>query len=125
MNAPINPRLEAPVDELLRSLEPYRVTVQWPDDVRAYLAKYPELIPHVLPTIQRARQEFGDAAELTLTINDDPEIYDPYLKLYVRLPKYGPDTMGRIDKVREPMSEATADLEGYFRVTTDFCWPRR
>ena len=35
MNAPINAGVEATVDDLLRSLEPYRVTIQWPDDVRA------------------------------------------------------------------------------------------
>jgi hypothetical protein len=112
-------KAESPVDEMLRSLEPYRVVVKWPDYIRAYLEKYPELIPHVLPTVERARQEFGDVAELTLTVNEDPEIYDPYIKMYVSLPKYGPDTMARIDKVREPLGEATADLEGYFHVTTD------
>jgi hypothetical protein len=109
----------SPVDEMLNSLEPYRVVVKWPEYIRAYLDKYPELIPYVLPTVQRARQEFGDAAELTLTVNEDPEIDDPHLKMYVSLPKYGSDTMARIDKVREPLGEATANLEGYFHVTTD------
>src|SRR5262245_32163580 len=76
-------RVESPVDVLLQSLVPYRVVVDCPDHVRAYLERYPELIPHVLPTVERTRQEFGDAAELTLTINDDPECYDPFLKMYV------------------------------------------
>jgi hypothetical protein len=39
--------------------------------------------------------------------------------MYVSLPKYGPDTMTRIEKVQEPLGEATADLEGYYLVTTD------
>jgi hypothetical protein len=58
------------------------------------------LIPHVLPTVERARREFGDAAELTLTINDDPESYDPYLKMYISLPAYCPETMSRIDSIQ-------------------------
>ena len=125
MNAPINAGVESAVDELLRSLEPYRVTIQWPDTVRAYLAKYPELIPHVRPTVESARQEFGDVAGLTLTINDDPEYYDPYLKLYVRLPKYGREADERLENLTVPLSEAIADLGGYFRVAADYRNPAR
>ena len=47
MNAPIQAGVETSADEMLRSLETYRVTVQSPEEVRAYLAKYPELIQHV------------------------------------------------------------------------------
>ena len=72
-----------------------------------------------LSTVERARREFGDAAELTLTINDDPESYDPYLKMYISLPSYGPDTMSRIDSIQEPLDEATANLEGFLLVSTD------
>jgi hypothetical protein len=117
--------VESPVVEVLRFLVPYQVVIEAAERVRSYLEKYPELLPHVLPTVERARQEFGDVAELTLTINDDPEIYDPYLKLYVRLPSYGTDTLPRIEKVHEPLDEATTDLAGYFLVTTDFCRPGR
>src|SRR5436309_2792635 len=99
MNAPTNAGVESTVDGLLRSLEPYRVTVQWPDNVRAYLAKYPELIPHVRPAVASTRQEFGDVADLTLTINDDPEFYDPYLKLYVRLPRYDREADERLESI--------------------------
>jgi hypothetical protein len=115
----------SPVDEMLRSLEPYRVSVGWLEYVRSYLEKYPELIPHILPTVERARQEFGDAAGLTLTINDDPEIYDPYLRLYVRLPKYDREADERLESMTLSLGEAIADLEGYFRVTADFRSPAR
>jgi hypothetical protein len=106
-------------DEVLQCLARYRAIIDGPDHIRAYLGRHPQLIPHVLPTVERVRREFGDAAELTLTINDDPECYDPYLKLYVSLPKYGPDTMARIDTIQEPLDEATADLDGFFLITTD------
>jgi hypothetical protein len=108
-----------PLDLLFQALEGYRVVIDTHDHVRAYLKRFPRLIPHVLPTVERARREFGDAAELTLTINDDPESYDPYLKMYISLPSYGPDTMARIDSIQEPLDEATADLEGFFLVSTD------
>jgi len=117
--APASPKVESPVDELLQSLTPYCVVIDCPDHIRAYLKRYPELIPFVRPTVEQVRKEFGEVAELTLTINDDPECYDPYLKMYVSLPKYGPDTMPRIDKIRGPLGEATSNLEGYFLVTTD------
>jgi hypothetical protein len=112
-------KVEPPEVELLQSLAPYRVVLDCPDHIRAYLKRYPELIPFVRPTVEQVRQEFGEVAELTLTINDDPECYDPYFKMYVSLPKYGPDTMPRIYKIQEPLGAATADLEGYFLVTTD------
>jgi hypothetical protein len=116
---------ESPVDQMFRSLEPYRVSLEWPEHVRAYVEKYPELIPYVLPAVQRTRQEFGDGAGLSLTINDDPEFYDPYLKLYVRLPNYDRETDARFDNICLWLCDATADLEGYFRVTADYRNPAR
>ena len=110
---------ELPLALLFQALEGYRVVIDTRDHVRAYLKRFPGLIPHVLPTVEGARREFGDAAELTLTINDDPESYDPYLKMYISLPSYGPDTMSRIDSIQEPLDEATADLEGFLLVSTD------
>jgi hypothetical protein len=119
MNPPGSAAVESAVEELLRSLGPYGVALQWPEDVRAYLAKYPELIPHVRPTVEGARREFGDVAGLTLTVNDDPEFYDPYLKLYVRLSRYDREADERLERVTGPLAEAIADLEGYFRVAAD------
>jgi len=110
---------ELPLDPLFRSLEGHRVVVDTHDHVRACLKRFPSLIPHVSATVERARRDFGDAAELTLTINDDPESYDPYLKMYISLPSYGPDTMSRIDSIQERLDEATADLDGFFLVSTD------
>jgi hypothetical protein len=108
-----------PAEGLLQALAQYDVVIDCPDHIRTYLQRHTELIPHVLTAVEQTRQEFGEAAELTLTINDDPESYDPYLKMYVSLPNYGPDTMPRIDRIQEPLDEATAGLEGYFLVTTD------
>jgi hypothetical protein len=126
MHGPSSPSRERPgatpepsVGEILRDLERYRVVIDCPDQVSAYLGRHPGLIPHVVPTVDRARQAFGDRAELTLTINDDPEAFDPYLKMYVSLPKYGPDTLARINQIQEPLDEATAGQDGFFLVTTD------
>jgi hypothetical protein len=119
--SPVTTPPESPVDVLLRSLEPHRVIVTRSDEVRAYLDKYPDIIPHILPTVERARQEFGQQAELLMTINDDPEIYDPFVVLTIRLPKYGPDTRPRLDKVSEPLWEdELCDLKGQILVTTDY-----
>jgi hypothetical protein len=116
---------EVPLDALFQTLERHRVVIDSPDHVRAYLKRFHGLIPHVLATVERARREFGDAAELTLTINDDPESYDPYLKMYISLPSYGPDTMPRIDSIQQPLDDATAHPEGFFLVSTDHRLVRR
>jgi len=110
---------ELAMEALFQGLERFRVRSDCPDHVQAYLGRFPDLIPRVLPTVEHARREFGDTADLTLTINDDPESYDPYLKMYISLPSYGPDTISRIDRIQEPLDEATADQEGFFLITTD------
>jgi hypothetical protein len=110
---------ELALEALFQGLERYRVRTEFTDHVQAYLGRFPGLIPHLLPTVEHARREFGDSAELSLTINDDPESYDPYLKMYISLPSCGPNTMSRIDKIQEPLDEATADQEGFFLITTD------
>jgi hypothetical protein len=115
----VNAPPESRADRLFQDLAPYRVNIDCPDQIRAYLDRFPGLIQHVVPTVDRARREFGDMAELTLTINDDPEAFDPYLKMYVSLPKYGSDTMSRIDQIQEPLDEATANQDGFFLLTTD------
>jgi hypothetical protein len=120
MNAPIKAGVGTAVDEMLRSLETYRVAVQSPEEVRAYLAKYSDLIPHVGPTVESVRQGCGDGAGLSLTINDDPEFYDPYLKLYVRLPRYDEEADRRLGAISAALSEAIAEQEGYFRVAADY-----
>jgi hypothetical protein len=115
----VNAKPEVLADALFNSLQQYRVLIDCPDHVRGYLTRFTGLVPHVLSTVERARREFGEAAELTLTINNDPESYDPYLKMYISLPTYGPDTMARIDALQEPLDEETADLDGFFLVSTD------
>jgi hypothetical protein len=125
MNAPTKAGVGTAVDEMLRSLETYRVAVQSPEEVRAYLASYPELIPHVGPTVVSVRQACGDGAGLTLTINDDPEFYDPYLKLYVRLPSYDEETDRSLGAISAALGEMIAEQEGYFRVAADHRNPAR
>ncbi len=54
MNAPVNASVESSVDDLLRSLEPYRVTIDELDAIRQYLADYPELMSYIRPTVENA-----------------------------------------------------------------------
>ncbi len=125
MSAPTKAGVGIAFDEMLRSLETYRVAVQAPEEVRAYLAKYPALMPHVGPTVESVRQACGAGAGLTLTINDDPEFYDPYLKLYVRLPGYDEESDRRLGAIGAALGEAIAEQEGYFRVAADYRNPAR
>jgi hypothetical protein len=110
---------ESSVDQALQALARVGVAIDCPDQVHTYLGHYPGLTPHVVPAVQLVRQTFGARAELTLTINDDPEAFDPYLRLYISLPEYGPDTLARINQIQEPLDEATAGQDGFFLLTTD------
>jgi len=64
---PLHAKGEMPLEPLFQALERYGVVLDTREHVRAYLERFPGLMPHVLPTAERARREFGDAAELTLT----------------------------------------------------------
>jgi hypothetical protein len=119
MNAPVNASIQSSVDDLLHSLEPFRVTIDERDAIRQYLAKHPDLLSHIRPTVESVRQEFGEVASITLTVNDDPEFYDPYVRLYVRLPKPDREADERLEHIAGALSDAIADLPGYFRVTAD------
>jgi hypothetical protein len=88
-------------------------------EVRRYLEPYPELADLLPAVVERTRQEFGPAAELELLVNHDPEIYDPFLILYVRLPSYGPGLMARLDSVWLSFEDALSATEGWLIITSD------
>jgi hypothetical protein len=90
-------------------------------EVRSYLRRHPEFDPTVPAVVQRAREEFGDEAELELEVYHDPEIDDHFLILYIRLSRYDAEVMQRIDALWSTCVEnALLKSEGWFSVTTDF-----
>lgn len=89
-------------------------------EVNGYLRKHPRLAKLVPAICLRTREEFGAAAELTIRLNHDQEIHDPYLVLDVRLPSYAPDTRKRIDAVWQQFEEQLCGLSGWIVLTTDF-----
>src|SRR5262249_38705927 len=89
-------------------------------EVNSYLRRHPDLV-EIMPAIcSRTREEFGSTAALTIQVNHDPEMDDPYLILYIRLPTYSPDTRNRIDAVWQHFEEALRGLSGWIILTTDF-----
>jgi hypothetical protein len=113
-----------PRSDLEAALGEQRVINPHPEEVAAYLDSHPDLAA-VLPSVcAQARQEFGDAATLSLEVHRDPEIDDRYLTLLVRLPSYADTTLERIDRVSQPFEEDLCRSSGYFLVTTDFAPPR-
>src|SRR5262249_7149368 len=90
-----------------------------PDDVLAYLAQFPDLIP-ILPDIcATTRAEFGDQAELLLQLVHDMEIYDPHLVVCVRVERYSAAVRERIDAIDARFNDRLTDARGWLSVTTD------
>ena len=74
----------------------------------------------VVPSVcAKARKDFGDNAELVLSVYHDPEIDDHYLELNVRLPVYNNDFAAQFDRISEPFDAELGRASGYFLVTTD------
>jgi hypothetical protein len=99
---------------------PGRVHVVNADEVLAYLAQFPDLIP-ILPDLCAAtRAEFGEEAALLLELVHDMEIYDPHLVLWVRLRHYDDTVVSRIFAVDAAFEERLTDAEGWLWVATDY-----
>ena len=106
--------------KIKRCLLPADVHVSGVEQVDSYLRGHRDLAAMVPAMCLQAREEFGPQAELTIQINHDHEIDDPYLILYVRLPAYAPDTRKRIDAVWQHFEEELSGLSGWIILTTDF-----
>jgi hypothetical protein len=110
-----------PVPAALPALDvPADVTVEDADEIRAYLAQHPDLIPLVPEVCREARRQLGDEVDLVVRINRDPEFYDPYVKIVVRFPRYDGDQMNRLDQLRDQFIPALEASTGWFNITTDF-----
>jgi hypothetical protein len=91
--------------------------------VVAYCRQFPRLARLMPEIAARVREFFGPGVQLLLLINKDPEIDDPYLKMYVRVDSYQPDLMDRIEKVNAEFHDWYGADDGYFHLTTDFRKP--
>jgi hypothetical protein len=75
----------------------------------------------LIPAIcQCTRDEFGETAELTLQVYDDPEEADRYLVLFVRLPAYEPKMRRRLDAIWDRFEPDLRGISGWIILTTDF-----
>src|SRR5262249_55178102 len=98
---------------------PGGIRVENADEVLAYLAQFPDLIP-ILPDLCAAtRAEFGEEAALLLELVQDMEIYDPHLVLWVRLRHYDDTVMPRIFAIDAAFEDRLTDAEGWLWVATD------
>jgi hypothetical protein len=96
------------------------IEVIGPDDVLAYLRRFPDTIAVTANLVSEARRQFGDVAELLLQLYRDPEYPDEYLRIDVRLPRYGADTLDRLDAVSAGCEQLLLKASGRVLVTTDF-----
>lgn len=104
----------------LRSLTATGVISENWASVRAYLRRHRNLSSLLPKIINGVRNEFGPGADLSLDVYRDPEIDDQYLTLRVSLPRYGPDTMNRIEAVSRRFERHIRPSSGYLLLTTDF-----
>jgi len=93
--------------------------------VRGYLRRHRDLSSGLPKIINDVRNEFGPQADLSLDVYRDPEIDDQYLTLRLILPRYGPDTMNRIEAVSRGFEQHIRPTAGYVLLTTDFCPARQ
>lgn len=95
------------------------------EQIRDYLAEFPDLAVLLPDVCKAARTEFGPSAELSLMLYRDPEAIDRYLTLYVRQPKYEPEILARIERVSHSFEGRLEQTTGHLLLTTDFRPPRR
>jgi hypothetical protein len=119
MNLHKEVRVSSRWEKLLADLEAEDVHVDV-EHVCKYLDAFPD-IAELVPAIGRkTRQEFGPGAVLSLVVNRDPEIDDPYLKLQVNLPNYPEDITRRFDAILDAHENDLWDKKGWINLTTNF-----
>lgn len=96
------------------------IVVPCPAAVRTYLASHRALAKIMPKVCEQARREFGQEAELSLSVRRDPEIDDRYLRLCIRLPAYDDRTIARMDTVTDVFDDELCRASGCLLLTTDF-----
>jgi hypothetical protein len=117
MNLPKELGVSSRWAKLLTELEAEDIQVEV-DNVCNYLDTFPDIADAVPAIGRKTRQEFGPGAVLSLVVNRDPEIDDPYLKLRVSLPNFTPDILDRFDEISGSFDDELYDKKGYILVTT-------
>ncbi len=110
MSATIQPLTEHrfPADEVLQAVAAHEVLVADSREVRSYLEQHSDIASLVPLIVARTRQEFGDEAQLIMSVYRDPEIDDHYLQLCVRLQQDAPLLLERLLGVCEPFEDVLA-----------------
>jgi hypothetical protein len=88
--------------------------------VNSYLREHSDLATIIPLMCDKIRGQFGAEAEMTMKINRDPEIHDPYLILCVRLPAYRADTRKCLDAIWQQFEDTLCKMSGWIILTTDF-----
>ena|ERR1700733_14466780 len=109
----------------LNRLTALNVGIRQRHEVENYITHYPGLAPVIEPICKRARDTFGIGAELELDLYKGPEDSDQYLTLCVRLEKYEPGILDRIEQVANKFAAKLEKESGDLLITTDFRRPKR
>jgi len=110
-------------EHLFAELQEWQIAIPHPDELAAYLARHSDMVGVVTLVAQMVRQEFQDAAHISLEVFEDPDAEDEYPTFYVRQEEYEPQIMDRIEKLWSVYGPALAGKSGWLLVTTDFRRP--
>jgi hypothetical protein len=91
-----------------------------PGKVIDYLQKHRNLYDIVLYACILTEEHFGQRAQISLELYQDPEIHDEYLTIFVRQEEYEPDIIDKIDAICREYEPGLAGIDGYLLVNTDF-----
>ena len=89
-----------------------------PGKVIDYLQKHRNLYDIVLYACILTDERFGQNAQMSLELYQDPEINDEYLTIYVRQNTYEPDLIDKIDRVSVEFENILKDEREWLLITT-------
>jgi hypothetical protein len=108
----------------LSAIQSKGIIVADPGSVFWYLSNHLDMVSLLLTICEVSIEKFGDIAQLSLDLYEDPEIDDQHLTLYVRQHVYQDNILELIDEVTEAVSPELEHKSGWLHVTTDFKPPR-
>jgi hypothetical protein len=111
---------EVAVEPWLEALRLKGIRVPRPAEVRAYVNRFPDIVPVARQACDLVVTEFAGKAKFSLEVYVDPEIDDDYLMLYVQAGGYDAAINQALESIFAIYSEDMTDGTGWMMVMQDF-----
>ena len=108
------------VDTLLSEARSMGVRVPHPEEIRAYVERFPDVVPVARQACELTVAEFDGKSWLSLEVYFDPEIDDSYLVIYVQDDDFSESVRETLENIFETYAERMTHSAGWVNVMPSY-----